>query len=431
MNYQEALLYIKECTKFGIKLGLKRMTEILNRLNNPQDQYKIIHIAGTNGKGSTVSMFGSVLQQAGYRVARYNSPHLVTYRERFVVNGVLITKNELAEIVTVIKPVLESVISDGYGEPTEFEVGTAIAFTYFAVKNVDLAIIEVGMGGRFDATNVVKPILSVITHIALDHQEYLGSDLEKIAFEKAGIIKPEIPLVIGKQDFYIQEYLRKIAVDRNTPVTTVTQLEVNSSLITENGTEFTIENSFYGFLPIKLGLIGEHQIDNCLNLLASLDNLKESGINITKEQLLAGLAQVTWPGRMERITSVTPIKLYLDGAHNPDGVKALTESIRKIFPGQKVDLLLGILNNRPLEEIARILSEIANKVIITRVPDPKSASLEDVRTAFLENGVLAITEPSPDKALKILLNTDNRLAVATGSLYLIGYLRGLLYSYHD
>jgi len=427
MDYDESLQYIKDCTKHGIKLGLERITEILKRLGNPQDQFKAIHIAGTNGKGSTAAMYNSVLRQAGYRTGCYTSPHLVSYRERFVVNQHPITPAQMAEVVTKIQPVLQSIGRDGFGAPTQFEVLTAIAFEFFALQKIEAAIIEVGMGGRFDATNVLHPHLSVITHIALDHQEFLGDTLAKIAFEKAGIIKPGVPLVVGLQEPEIENFLTKIAMERGASPKNADTIDYRNLTLSEKGTQFDIEDSYLGRLSISLGLIGAHQAANCLNVLAGMEFLESASLPIEKEALLKGLAQCSWPGRFEKITLPNSLKLYFDGAHNPDGAQVLVKTIQALFPGKKVDLLFGILNNRPCDAVATILSEVTRRVIVTTVPDPKSTSVNEMAKSFQTLGIPVIIEPSPDKALDLLLTTDNQVAVATGSLYLIGYLRGLLY----
>jgi dihydrofolate synthase/folylpolyglutamate synthase len=431
MFYEEALQYIKDCTKFGIKLGLERMRAILERIGHPERRFGVIHVAGTNGKGSTTAMFDAVLREAGYKTGRFNSPHLISYRERFSVNGVMITKDQLAEIITGLKPALDSVIADGYGEPTEFEVGTALALLFFARERIDLAIVEVGMGGRFDATNVLQPLISVITHIALDHQEYLGSTLEKIAFEKAGIIKREVPVVIGLQEPEIAGFLRGVAAERDSVWTDVSQYHVTDVKNDENGTCFATVSPVFGELEVTLSLLGEHQVRNCLNVLAGLEVLHRMGLKITGENLLRGLAGLVWPGRFERMPQVGRIKFFFDGAHNPDGLRALVDGLKRIYPGRRVDFLVGILNNRPLKEMAAILAEIARKVIVTTVPDPKSAAVEDLETAFRSCGIPVIREPEPAAALQLLLETDNEIAVATGSFYLTGWLRSILLKTED
>lgn len=426
MDYQAAVQYIHDCSKLGIKLGLERIREILKRVGNPQEQYRIIHVAGTNGKGSTAIFYDFALRETGLKVGRFTSPHLCCYRERITVNGEPIPEKDLAKLVTQLIPKLEVVAADGFGPPTEFELGTALALLYFAHREVDVAVVEVGMGGRFDATNVVTPALTVITHIALDHREYLGDTLEKIAFEKAGIIKPGIPVVIGAQEPGIEKYLAEIAADRGAPFSLAGSLQAEQVIVEETGNCFKINLPKYGLITVGIGLVGRHQIANCLNFLAGIDFLSRADLNLTKANVVNGLSKAVWPGRFERVFGLEKVKLYLDGAHNPDGMRALAETLTWIYPGKKVDFLVGILNNRPLQEMAAILAPIARRVIVTTVPDSKSSLTEDLSKAFTELGVETITEPDQEKALKLLLKTDNELAVICGSLYLVGYLREML-----
>ncbi len=423
MDYQTAVQYIHDCSKFGIKLGLERIREILKRLGNPQEKYKTVHIAGTNGKGSTAVFYDYTLREAGMKVGRFTSPHLSSYRERITINGEPIPEADLAELVTQLQPLVESVATDGFGPPTEFELGTAVALLYFARREVDVAVVEVGMGGRFDATNVVTPVLTVITHIALDHREYLGDTLQEIAFEKAGIIKPGIPVVIGVQDPNVEKYLAEIAASRNAPFYLAGNLKVEQATINETGNCFSIDHPQFGPFTARTGLAGKYQITNCLNLLAGIEFLSRAKIFLNLTSVTQGLSKAIWPGRFEPIPGFGHIKLYLDGAHNPDGVRALAETLTSIYPGKRVDFLVGILNNRPLTEMAAILAPLARRVIVTRVPDPKSALTGDLNEVFSKLGVETVVEPEPEKAVKKLLKTDNELAVICGSLYLIGYLR--------
>ncbi len=426
MDYQAAVQYIHDCSKFGIKLGLERIGEILKRVGDPQERYGIVHIAGTNGKGSTAAFYDYTLREAGLKVGRFTSPHLSSYRERITVNGEPIPEADLAELVTALQPVVEAVAADGFGPPTEFELGTAVGLLYFARRKVDVAVVEVGMGGRFDATNVVTPVLAVITHIALDHREYLGDTLEKIAFEKAGIIKPGVPVVIGVQEPEIERYLAEVAASRKAPYSLASNLKIEQATVSEAGNSFNITHPILGAFTVRTGLVGKHQIFNCLNFLAGFEFLSQLNLKLAQEKIVAGLAKANWPGRFERIFGLGDLKLYLDGAHNPDGMRALVATLTSIYPGQKADLLLGILNNRPLAEMAAILAPLARRVIVTKVPDPKSSITEELNKVFTELGVETVAEPVPEKALGLLLKTDNQLAVICGSLYLVGYLRDML-----
>jgi dihydrofolate synthase/folylpolyglutamate synthase len=427
MNYDEAVKFIKECAKFGVKLGLERIGEILKRLGNPEKRFRSVHIAGTNGKGSTAAMFDSVFREAGYKTGRFTSPHLVSYRERFTVNGVWISTNQLSEIISKVKPVLEAVSRDGFGNPTEFEIGTVLAFEFFAAQAVDVAVIEVGMGGRFDATNVIAPILSVITRIDYDHQQYLGNSLPEIAFEKAGIIKPGIPVVIGLQLPEIETYLSQITTSRGSKFKLATDIMIESVKVTENGTESLYQQTYFGPLKVDLRLIGPHQAVNCLNVLAGMEPLTNAGFKITQSALLNGLAKAVWPCRMERIERIKPLKLYLDGAHNPDGARALVGTIKLLYPGQRVDMLVGILENKSYGEMVAIFSEIAATVIVTGIPGFKAVPCPELAAIFTSYGIAAISEPDSHEALTRLMASSNTVAVAAGSLYLMGELRSILF----
>lgn len=427
MNYDAALKFIKECAKFGIKLGLERISEILKRLGNPEGKFRTIHIAGTNGKGSTAAMFDFVFQEAGYKTGRFTSPHLASYRERFTVNGVWISQEQLCDIVAKVKPVLEAVSLAGFGNPTEFEIGTVIAFEFFAAQAVDMAIIEVGMGGRFDATNGIQPVLSVITRIDYDHQQYLGNSLTEIAFEKAGIIKPGVPVVIGAQLPGIESYLSQIADSRGSVFKLASDITIGSVNITEDGTEAFYQPTCFGPLRVCLQLIGPHQAVNCLNVLAGMELLINAGFRITQSTLFHGLAKAVWPGRMERIHRIKPLKLYLDGAHNPNGARALVETIKCLYPGQRIDMLVGILDNKSYREMTAIFSEIAATVIVTEIPGFKAVPCAELAAIFTNLGVTTINEPVPEEALTQLMASSNPVAVAAGSLYLIGGLRSIVF----
>ena len=438
MDYIAALDYIKATTKHGIKLGLERVNRMLWHLGNPQRRFRSIHIAGTNGKGSTAAFYESVLRTAGYKTGRFTSPHLASYRERFVVAGQMISQAELAQLVTELQPAITAVISEGLGEPTEFEIGTVLAFKFFAQQQVEIAIVEVGMGGRFDATNVLQPILTIITRIAIDHQQYLGDSLLAIAFEKAGIIKTKIPLVIGEQLPEVEELLVATAKERQAPYCLARDIRAEKIQISETGSTFQVVTGL-GILEIGIGLIGRHQIQNSLNLLSGLDFLTDYSLEISQKAIKVGLAKANWPGRLERVigqnrffnTAFNGCQLYLDGAHNPDGLKMLVVTLSELYPGQKLDFLIGILDNRPLGEMVALLAGIARRVIVTTVPDPKSAPAAELAALVTKLGVETVLEPDPIRALEILTTTTEKVAVACGSLYLIGLLRAQLFEMGD
>lgn len=425
MTYEEALAYIRRRTRFGIKLGLERMRYLLGLLDNPHQKYPVIHIAGTNGKGSTTALTASVLKEAGYKVGRFTSPHLSSYTERFSINDRSITPERLARLVSEVRPVLDKAAANPvYGEPTEFEVGTVLACQYFAEEKVGIAVFEVGMGGRLDATNVVIPLVSGISHIALDHQEYLGDDLESIAREKAGIIKPYRPVVVGVQEKAVQRVFADYAAKMNAPLYRVGEdIQIEKVRTDLTGTSLNLKWRSEPFIPVKLKLIGEHQAANAALAFGLLTLAHREGFSWEWEDLERGFARVRWPGRMEYLPGALPV--LLDGAHNPDGVGVLADNLGNLFAGKRIHAVIGILNNRPVEEMAARLAPRVHKVIATAVPDPKTATPARTAESFRAAGVEAveITEPLP--ALEYAVNDPIKpdLLLITGSLYLIGYLR--------
>ncbi len=345
------------------------------------------------------------------------------------INGAQIKPERLASLLTEVKLILSKVASDpSIGHPTEFEVGTLLAFKYFAEEKVDVAVFEVGMGGRLDATNVITPLVSAITHIALDHQEFLGDDLVSIAGEKAGIIKTKIPVVVGLQAQEVQEVMMKTAKTANAPLYFVgREIDLKIKRIDLTGTYLQLSWEGEPAIPLRLNLLGEHQATNAAIAFGLLQLVKEKGFSWKRTDLEEGFAKVTWPGRIEYLPG-SP-SMIMDGAHNPDGMRVLAQTIRQLFPGRKIKAVIGILNNRPVEEIASILSSYLGKdlkkIYATTVPDPKTASSLRIAEAFLKEGKESIKLENPLTALHTAESEmeEGDLLLVTGSLYLLGYLR--------
>ena len=303
MNYKESLKYIEETHKFGIRLGLDNMSKLLELLGNPQDKLKIIHVAGTNGKGSTCSFITSILKEAGYNVGLYTSPFLETFTERIRINGENIPEEDVARIVTLIKEKIEQMVKEGYSYPTEFEIVTTMAFYYYYEKNVDYVALEVGLGGRYDATNIIKNSqVSVIGSISLDHVNILGDTIAKIAYEKGGIIKEDGVAIVYDQSEEAKNVIKQICYDKNARYIEVKfdDINIKKSDIYYQVYDATIFNQKYENLEIKL--IGEHQINNsilALNVIKYLENNKE--LKIDDESIRKGLINTKWPGRIEKI----------------------------------------------------------------------------------------------------------------------------------
>lgn len=344
MTYSSAVEYLYGLQKHGIKLGLHNIRTLLDRLDRPERRYRSIHIAGTNGKGSTAAMVAAILTAAGYRVGLYTSPHLVDFRERIRVNGAMIPEDRVSELVDRLRLAARDL------PVTFFELSTALAFQYFADATVDVAVLEVGMGGRYDATNVVEPVATAITTIALDHEEYLGNTLEKIANEKGGIIKPQVPLVMGRIDQGPAQVIRDLATQRQAPL-----YELGHTFsVREAGGVFDYD----GILGSHRGLIcplqGRHQLDNAACALALVEVAARAGITVPAVAVQTGLASTQWEGRLE-VADQNPTVL-LDGAHNPEAAQALGAFLAKFrleHPGRQVALILGMMRDKAHRQIGR------------------------------------------------------------------------------
>lgn len=433
LEYAEALAYIQGLTRFGIRLGLERTQAILERLDHPERCFPSVHIGGTNGKGSTVAMLESMAISAGLKVARFTSPHLESYTERLTINRRSIPETDFARLVEEVKPILNEIAQNPeFGEPTEFEVGTILAFLYFARSKVDLALIEVGMGGRLDSTNVISPLAVGITHIDLDHQEQLGPDLSSIAREKAGIIKKGIPVVAASGYPEVEKILRDKAESLQAPFYKVGE-DIIAQMERHDASGIQVKLGMAGENPVSyhLNLRGAHQASNAGVAFGLIKILQSQGFDIFSQDVIAqGMDSLVWPGRLERFDGPTPV--LLDAGHNPDGFRALADALYLIEPEKPIIGLVGIPNNRPVEEMAAILGPRLKYVVATALPSITTATPERVAQAFSAVGVAnescSDQEEAFQKAMKIASHLDGLLLVA-GSFYLIGKIRPLLISW--
>ena len=444
MNYDEAISYIKNTAKFGCKLGLDRTEKILEILGNPHKKLKCIHIAGTNGKGSTTAMVTNILVKAGYKVGSYISPFIEEFEERMQINNVNISKGDLSHIITEVSKAVEKVVELGYSNPTEFEIITCAGFLYFYRNNVDFAVVEVGMGGRLDSTNVIVPIVTVITSISLDHTLILGDTIEKIAYEKAGIIKEGIPVVMFPQQKQSEEVIERICREKNCRLirvpresstylgkenlqqVAITSIEgtvySNYSFITQKMKVQTLNNNYI----IDLALLGKHQLLNCSVAIHVIEELIGQGEKINKDNILAGLSNVKWPARLE-IMNKKPL-VVIDGAHNIDGIKNLTESIDMYFNYNKIILILGILADKQVEEMIKTIVPKASRVI-TVTPHSVRAELAEKLKVQVDKYITSCEsienyEEAYKKALSYCEVDD--LLLVCGSLYMVGDMRKII-----
>ncbi len=405
MSYTEAIQLLDSLRLFGASLGLDTTLRLAALSGQPQELLRFIHVAGTNGKGSTCAMLEGIYRAAGLRTGLYTSPHLVSFRERIQVGGRLITEEELARQVEAVWPLLESFPLER--RPTFFEVVTVIALRFFAEQHCDLVVWETGLGGRLDATNIVRPLASLITNVSLDHQAWLGDTLEKIAVEKAGILKPGVPALTTTGDPQSLEVIAIRARQLKCP------LIIPDILSGERWTG--------GELP----LLGEHQKVNAALALATVDILQPQ-IFVSAEDIRAGLAGVRWPGRLQMVSRPGGRTMVLDGAHNPAGVETLATSLAQIFPGTRPVLVLGCLGDKDWIWMCRRLAPLSGRIFPVPVCSDRRVSQRELADVCrLANPHAEVT--ACDRLADALARVDSEpLVVVTGSLYLVGEALELL-----
>ena len=433
-SYEQAMTYLASLARFGVKPGLERTDALLEWLGHPERRMAHIHIAGTNGKGSTATMIERVLREAGFVTGLYTSPHLQRYTERITVCGREIPAPRLASLVESMEPLVACAAADPtIGEPTEFEVATAAAFQYFAEQGVQIAVVEVGLGGRYDATNLVHPIACAITHIALDHMDRLGHTLAEIAADKSGIIKSGVPVVSSPQAPEAAEVIRRAADAAGSQLVQVGS-DVPFELISigDWGTDVTVD---LARLPrgkavnLRCGLIGPHQAANCATAVATLD-LVSTKFPIPDRALQSGIAAARNPGRFE-VVRTEPYITVLDGAHNPDGVRALAATLDTAMPAARPRvMLLGFSADKNLNEMVEALAPRADYVVATAAQHTRSGAHkpDDIAAAMQAAGVPAEAVPdavaAASRARAIAVHIGASSLVVTGSLYLVGESRG-------
>jgi dihydrofolate synthase/folylpolyglutamate synthase len=418
MSYDACLKTMFGLRRFGIKLGLETIQGILERLGNPQNSYAGIHIAGTNGKGSVAAALAAVLQAAGYRVGLYTSPHLVRFNERIRIDGIDISDEGVVRAYQAVKQA-----QGGEREPTFFEFATAMALHEFHQRQVDWAVIETGMGGRLDATNIIHPVLSILTNISLEHREYLGNTLAEIAREKAGIIKNHTPVVTGIRGKQALAVIREVAAERLAPVY-------------RQGEEFRVRRSRSGaFSYFGIGhrwhhltppLAGEHQVDNMALVLAACEILIQKGTRLNLDQISAGLAATRWPGRLE-IVSTSPL-IILDGAHNLMAARYLARYLAEHLSQRDITLVVGILSDKPYAAMLHSLLPVCRRAIITRPQIDRGLAPETLLAVAREITSLVTVIPEVGSAVKAAVESagpDGVVCVA-GSLYVVGEAKAAL-----
>ena len=412
MNYTEALEYIHSICWTFTKPGLERISALCEKLGNPQNDLKFIHVAGTNGKGSFCSMIDSVLRHAGYKTGLFTSPYIKVFNERMQFCGENIPDDELAEITEYVKPFADSMED----KPTEFELITAIGFEYFKRKKCDVVILEAGMGGRLDSTNIIKSsLLSVITGISLDHTAFLGDTVEKIAAEKAGIIKENGSVLFGGNSKSVEDVIKAKAAEMNADYHFADKsgLEITSSDL--SGSTF----NYLGYNEVKLPLLGLYQPWNAANVLCALQILKGKGFTVSEEAIRAGLLAARWPARFE-IISRDPLIIF-DGAHNPEGIETATQSIKRYFGDKKVCILTGVMKDKDYNYIACKFAEVADRAFTITPQNPRALPADEYAKVLEGVGITATSYSSVADALcdaKEYAKSSGTALLCLGSLYM-------------
>ena len=416
MTVQETLNFIHRTSWMGSRPGLERVTELLHRLGDPQDRLQFVHIAGTNGKGSTSAMLASVLQAAGYRTGLYTSPHLWRVHERFRVNGADISDADLCAVADRVKPAADAMED----QPTEFELITAMALVWFAQQECDVVVWEVGLGGRLDATNIIKPPLAaVIASISLDHTAILGDTLAAIAGEKAGIIKPGTAVVLYGQSPEVETVVLDQCRRCGVPLT-VTDPE---SAVVENRSLDGQIISYRNRRGLRLALLGEYQHRNAATVLDTVDVLRQRGLAVPESAVESGLAAAAWPARFELLRREPPV--LLDGAHNPDAVDQLARCLEQYLPGQKIGFVMGVMADKDYEWMLRRIAPLAEWFVVEAPEGERALSSENLRKIAEEiTGVPVIDGGSVENAVRIALERCGDTPVCIfGSLYQAGTVR--------
>lgn len=416
MNYTEAIEYIHSVCWKGSKPGLSRITELCERLGNPQNELRFIHVTGTNGKGSVCAMTESVLRSAGYRTGLFTSPYVKSFNERMQINGENVSNERLAYVTSLVKPHADAM----QDSPTEFELITAVAFMLFKLEKCDIVVLEAGMGGRLDSTNVIeKSVASVITGVALEHTEYLGDTVEKIAFEKAGIIKSGCPVVYGGDDVTACGDAYKVISKKAEEFKSKLQCVDYDTLKIKSATLDGTVLDYKEFKDIRLQLLGLYQPQNCARVLELIGVLRNAGYVISNEAVKKGLEATVWRARFEKLMN-EPLVLY-DGSHNPEGISVAVRTLKHYFGNGRVNILTGVMADKDYKKMTAELAPLVNKAFTITPSNPRSLSAQALKNVFEELGVSSTAFDSVKEAVKSAINESKKSnipLICLGSLYM-------------
>ncbi|MCI1821597.1 MAG: bifunctional folylpolyglutamate synthase/dihydrofolate synthase [Megasphaera sp.] len=427
MTYNEAVYYLEHASVFGVQLGLERIRKLLERLGNPQNAYKTIHVTGTNGKGSVTAMIASVLTEAGIRTGRYTSPHLEEYTERIHLDDNDISREAFTEAVGKVSHVVECMAAEGLERPTEFEMITAAAFWYFAKEKVEYAVIEVGLGGLLDSTNVIVPVVSVITNVSMDHMKYCGNTIEEIAVQKAGIIKEGVPVVTTAQQPALS-IIAKMAYEKHSRLYAAGY----SFDIVNEGSKgkkwgeqvVTVQEKFGYSITASLPLMGQHQRMNSAASIMALLLIARHDKRLTCTALQRGIANVRWPGRFQ-ILKAGEVDVVIDGAHNPAGIDTFCKTYEEVFANRKRVFLFSVLADKDYTQMVQKLFYQDDYVICAPAPTPRTADPKEI--AAILPCRADWTESIEDGLNEVFSSVkDNQVVCIIGSLYIQGRVRRYL-----
>lgn len=429
MNIDEAIKYLYSLGNetLAMKLGLDSIHALARALNEPQKKFPAVHIAGTNGKGSTAAMTASILRKAGLRAGLYTSPHLISITERVQVNGEEVTPEDFARLATEVRAAGERLVAEGVlpAPPTFFEQATMIGFLYFAEKQVDLAVLEVGLGGRLDATNICEPVVTAITPVGYDHQQYLGDTLSSIASEKAGIVKPGVPVIIAPQHDEAMRAIIARCEELNAPmIETSRPFDVETVEGAENigryDFRYQTPRDEYG---AHLSLRGRHQITNALTAIHIAEQLRSAGFDVPSPAIVEGLSKAEWPGRLEMIhLSQSQAPLLLDGAHNEAGARVLRDFLDEHFSSATITIIFGAMADKAINEMSGILFPAAQQIIVTKIASPRAADPRAIAETT-HRDVIRIENVGEALREALRITPQHGLICVCGSLFLVGDIK--------
>ncbi len=424
MNYQEAVDYLVNLDVFGWHPGLARIEKLMEVLGNPERKMSFVHIGGTNGKGSATAMLASTLSSNGYKTGMFISPHLESYRERISIDGLMIPEERLAQIATYLKDKIQIMTDQGYEHPTGFEVSTALALVYFSEEKTDMAVIEVGLGGAIDSTNVILPKVSVITNVTMDHMFYLGDTIAKIATVKSGIIKEGVPVITASEEPDALEIIENKAKAMHAPYYRIGKdLYYNVLELSETGTKFIVKNDRGYAMTLFTPLVGAHQAVNGTTVMMVIKELEKQGMSFSEDKIKEGFRQTFWPARLE-LVGKNP-KILLDAAHNYDGADKLRRSLNTIYQYDRLIYVIGMLADKERNKVLARLGPLADVIVVTKPNSPRAGDWEAMAVEAKNFTHSVYKEEDIEKAvdLAISLAHENDLVCIAGSIYMVAHAR--------